>query len=200
MILESRNGTYELHPEGIYPAVCVDVIDLGLQRREFQGETKMVPRLRVVFETEAVGSDGRRLSVSKSFTASLHQKAKLAEFLGKWRGRPVMPGESVDLDKLIGACCTLVVSHATLRNGEKYASIDGVSKPTRKVAPSGTYDPAAVRQRMAERLAREGAPVRAAAVSPTPAAAPTRAAAAVPAVAAAPGGCPAGGYDPEVGF
>jgi hypothetical protein len=194
MILESKNRVYELHPEGIYPAVCVDVIDLGLQRREFQGETKMVPRLRVVFETEAIGTDGRRLSVSKSFTASVHQKSRLAEFLGRWRGRPVMPGESIDLDKLIGACCTLVISHAALRNGDRYASIDGVSKPTRKVTASGSYDPAAMRQRMAERLAKAGSDGAGMAVAA--AAAPVS----VAPVTVAPGGCPAAGYDPEVGF
>jgi hypothetical protein len=34
--------------------------------------------------------------------------------------------------------------------GKTYASIDAVSKPTKKVAPSGQYDPAAARQRYAE--------------------------------------------------
>jgi ring-1,2-phenylacetyl-CoA epoxidase subunit PaaE len=54
-------------------------------------------------------------------------KAKLAEFLGKWRGRPVVPGESIDLSKLIGANCTLVVSHQQNMVGRTYASIDAVS-------------------------------------------------------------------------
>ena len=53
------------------------------------------------------------------------------------RGRPVLPGETVDLGKLIGACCTLVISHQQNMVGKTYASIDAVSKPTRKVAPSG---------------------------------------------------------------
>ena len=96
-------------------------------------------------------------SMSKTFTASLHPKAKLAEFLGKWRGRPVVPGESIDLAKLIGACCTLVISHQQNMVGRTYASIDAVSKPTRKVVPSGHYDPALARQRIAEWKAKEAA-------------------------------------------
>jgi hypothetical protein len=39
--------------------------------------------------------------------------------------------------------------------GRTYASIDAVSKPTRKVVPSGSYDPAAARQRLAEWKAKQ---------------------------------------------
>ena len=85
----------------------------------------------------------------------MHPKAKLAEFLGKWRGRPVVPGESIDLAKLIGANCTLVISHQQNLVGRTYASIDAVSKPTKKLTASGSYDPAMARQRIAEWKARE---------------------------------------------
>jgi hypothetical protein len=111
--------------------------------------------VKLTFETEAKTDDGKNCTVSKSFTASLHPKAKLSEFIGKWRGRPVVPGESVDLGKLIGACCTLVISHQKSMAGKTYASIDAVSKPTRKVTPSGTYDPAAARQRYADWKAKQ---------------------------------------------
>lgn len=60
-----------------------------------------------VSDPSAVGykktEDGKACMVSKNFTASLHPKAKLAEFLGKWRGRLVVPGETIELAKLIGA-------------------------------------------------------------------------------------------------
>jgi hypothetical protein len=143
-------GDFKPHPEGIHPAVCVDVMDLGLVETEFQGQKKMVNKVKVTFESEALTEDGIRCTVSKNFTASLHPKAKLAEFLGKWRGRPVLPGESIDLQKLLGANCTLVISHQQSLAGKTYASIDAVSKPTKKVAPSGQYDPLAARQRYAE--------------------------------------------------
>jgi hypothetical protein len=155
-VLQSKvGGDFKPHPEGIHPAVCVDLIELGLVESEWQGQRRLVNKVRLVFETEQRGEDGRNCIITKTFTASLHPKAKLSDFVGKWRGRPVVPGESIDLSKLIGANCTLVVSHQQNMVGRAYASIDAVSKPTKKVAPSGQYDPALARQRIAEWKAKE---------------------------------------------
>lgn len=198
LTLTSKDGgDFKPHPEGIHPAVCVDVMDMGLVETEFQGVKKMVNKVKLVFESEQKTEDGKPCTVSKNFTASLHPKAKLAEFLGKWRGRLVTPGETIDLAKLIGASCTLVISHQQNMAGKTYASIDAVSKPTKKVTPSGTYDPAATRQRYAEWKAKQsGAPVaparHTAAVAAPPATVPTKSSAATPP--------PTGDFDPEVGF
>jgi hypothetical protein len=135
----------------------VDVIDLGLVETEFQGERRLVNKVRLFFETEQKNEEGKNCVISKTFTASLHPKAKLADFLSKWRGRPVVPGESIDLAKLIGANCTLVISHQQNLVGRTYASIDAVSKATKRLLASGGYDGAAVRQRIAEWKAKEAA-------------------------------------------
>ena len=158
MVLQCKDsGDFKPHPEGIHPAVCVDVMDLGLVETEFQGQKRMVNKVKLVFESEQKSEDGKACTVTKNFTASLHPKAKLADFLGKWRGRPVVPGETIDLAKLLGASCTLVISHQQNMVGKTYASIDAVSKPTKKVAAFGTYDPAGARQRFAEWKARQQA-------------------------------------------
>jgi hypothetical protein len=196
MILQCKDsGEFVPHPEGIHSAVCVDVMDLGLVETDFQGQRRMVNKVKIAFESEAKTQDGKTCMVSKNFTASLHPKAKLAEFLGKWRGRPVLPGETIDLGRLIGACCTLVISHQQNLAGKTYASIDAVSKPTRKVAPSGTYDPAAARQRYAEWKAKQAGPAPrtvAPRTAPAPAATlPSKSTAATP---------PPTDFDPEVGF
>jgi hypothetical protein len=188
------SGDFKPHPEGIHPATCVDVMDLGPVETDFQGQKRIVNKVKLVFESELKTDDGKTCSVSKNFTASLHPKAKLAEFLGKWRGRPVMPGETIDLSKLIGASCTLVISHQQNLSGKTYAAIDAVSKPTKKVTPSGTYDPAAARQRYAEWKAKQQAqPQR------VPAA-PAAAQAAAPAPSKSPAAAAAPDFDPEVGF
>ncbi|MEI6078557.1 MAG: hypothetical protein WCS94_23465 [Verrucomicrobiota bacterium] len=187
------SGDFKPHPEGIHPAVCVDVMDLGLVETDFQGVKKMVNKVKLTFESEAKGDDGKPCTVSKNFTASLHPKAKLSEFLGKWRGRQVAPGESIDLQKLIGACCTLVLSHQQNLSGKTYAAIDAVSKPTKKVAPSGQYDPAAARQRFADWKAKQGP----SGLAPVPASA-AQAAPAVPSKSSAAPAAP--DFDPEVGF
>lgn len=191
------SGDFKPHPEGIHPAVCVDVMDLGLVETDFQGVKKMVNKVKLTFESEAKGDDGKPCTVSKNFTASLHPKAKLSEFLSKWRGRQVAPGETIGLDKLIGASCTLVISHQQNLSGKTYAAIDAVSKPTKKVTPSGTYDPAAARQRYADWKAKQAAAPLASSSAPT-AAAPV--APAVPSKSSAAPAAPQPEYDPEVGF
>ncbi len=195
MALQCKDsGDFKPHPEGIHPAVCIDCIDLGMVKTEFQGQERIVPKLKLVFESEQRTEDGRNCTVSKNFTASLHPKARLAEFIGKWRGRPVLPGESIDLAKLVGACCTLVVSHQQNMVGKTYASIDAVSKPTKKLAPSGSYDPAAARQRIAEWNAKQ-AGLATSQAKAAPAASPRPAAVATPPPAPAPAVLP--GEDDE---
>ncbi|TAK98812.1 MAG: hypothetical protein EPO07_11495 [Verrucomicrobia bacterium] len=203
MVLQCKDsGDFKPHPEGIHPAVCVDVMDLGLVETEFQGQKKMVNKVKLVFESEQKTEDGKNCTVSKNFTASLHPKAKLAEFLGKWRGRPLVPGETIDLAKLLGACCTLVISHQQNMTGKTYASIDAVSKPTKKVAASGTYDPAAARQRFAEWKAKQTGQAQPAPNAAAPRTSPLpspQSGEGVPAKsnAATP---PPADFDPEVGF
>ena len=198
MVLQcNEGGNFEPHPEGIHPSVCVGVLDLGLVETEFQGVRSLKPKVKITFESEAKTSDGKPCTVSKSFTASLHPKSNLSAFIGKWRGRPVLPGETIGLDKLIGASCTLVISHQKNLSGKTYASIDAISKPTRKVTPSGTYDPEAARQRYADWKAKKsGAPAahapQAAAVATPPVNAPSKSGAAPAATQPE--------YDPEVGF
>ena len=199
----NEGGNFEKHPPGIWQAVCLDVIDLGMQWTEFQGKRKLVRKLMLVFETEHVGADGKRGIVTKKFTASLYPNAKLTGFLGQWRGRQIVPGDNVDLKKLPGTCCTLVLSHQQSLSGRTYVSIDAVSKATKKVVPSGTYDPAAMRQRIAEWAAKDAAAAQVAAPTvavPQPMVAAPVAAAPAPVKSNAAPAAPAADFDPEVGF
>jgi len=199
-------GDFKPHPEGIHPAVCVDVMDLGLVETDFQGVKKMVNKVKITFESEAKTDDGKPCTVFRSFSASLHPKSNLSTFLSKWRGRPVAPGESIDLQKLIGASCTLVISHQQNLAGKTYAAIDAVSKPTRKVTASGTYDPAAARQRYSDWKAKQqvaAAEPRPGNQSPAPAVpAPVKSGAGATRTGQQAGGSATGqpDFDPEVGF
>ena len=186
-----ESGDFKPHPEGIHPAVCVDVVDLGMVESEYQGQRTLKPKLKVVFESEQRGADGKPCTVSKNFTASLHPKSTLSGFLAKWRGRPIVPPETIELQKLIGASCTLVISHQQNMVGKTYAAIDAVSKPTRRVTPSGTYDPAATRQRIADWKLKQGGAVATVAAVATPVPAP---------VVTPPVIKPLDDFDPEVGF
>lgn len=150
-LTSKETSNYTPPPEGIHSAVCVDLIDLGLMPVEFNGQASMKPKLQLVWELDEKGPDGKHYNVRKSYTASLHPKAGLSKAIGQWRGKPVAVGETIELSKLLGACCTLVLSHQPKRDGTgNYVSIDAISKATKKLAPSGEYDPAAARERMNE--------------------------------------------------
>jgi hypothetical protein len=66
-----------------------------------------------------------------------------------------VPGESIDLAKLVGASCTVVVSHQQNPVGRTCSAIDAISKPTKRVTASGQYDPAETRRRIAESRAKK---------------------------------------------
>ena len=75
LVLESRvGGDFKPHVEGIHPAICVDVIDLGLEETDFQGQHRVVNKVRLSFETEQKNEDGKNFIISKKFTASLTRK------------------------------------------------------------------------------------------------------------------------------
>ncbi|HWQ93055.1 MAG TPA: hypothetical protein VN673_15370 [Clostridia bacterium] len=151
MILTSTQE-YVPHAPGVFPAVCVDLIDLGLREMEFQGRHRMVPRLCIVWETEA--PDGTRHSISRTFTASLNAKANLSEFLAHWRGKVITPGETIDMSKLIGLCCTLVISHQQRTDGTgTFSRVEAAGRPTRTITPSGTYDGKLMRAQITARAA-----------------------------------------------
>ncbi len=204
-------GDFVPHPEGIFPAVCLDVIDLGLQPQEFNGEKKSVQKIKIIFETNQKGADGKEMSISKNFTASLHPKAKLNAFLSKWRGRPIAEGEDIDLTKLPGASCTLVIGKGVNTAGKEYTGIDAISKPTQKLTPSGNYDQADTRKRVLEWADKQrGGPAPATATATTSAPAFDKEAARrevaksnaakVAAQDQIPMGKEAPAFDPEVGF
>ena len=57
-VLQSKvGGDFKPHPEGIHPALCVDLIDLGLVESEWQGQRRLVNKVRLGFETEQRGED-----------------------------------------------------------------------------------------------------------------------------------------------
>lgn len=149
LIVPQSDSKFVTHPEGVFAAVCVDVIDMGMVSREYMGETRLVHKVRLVFETEQAREDGSRFVIARMFTASLHPKGRLAQALEKWRGRSFQPGEVLDLNRLIGVGCTLVISQLARPDGGNVAVIDAIAKPTKNLTPSGHYDPIAARDRIA---------------------------------------------------
>ena len=65
IVLEARSGgDGKPHPEGIFAAVCVDVLDLGMVENVYQGEVRIVPMVRLIWETDAPPQEGGRVGRS----------------------------------------------------------------------------------------------------------------------------------------
>jgi hypothetical protein len=119
-------------PAGTHPAVCVDVVDLGMVLTEFQGKKRQQHKIKIVWQLEEHDGTGKRFLVNRRYTNSLHAKATLRRDLESWRGRPFSEGElnGFDLEVLLGVQALLSVTH-NQREGTTYANVAGVMKPMR---------------------------------------------------------------------
>lgn len=126
-------------PEGVWGAVCVDVVDLGVVKSELYGDKEKV---RITWELSELMADGKPYIASKMFSKTLHERSSLYKFLTSWRGKTFSAEEltGFDLEKLLGAPCQLVVTHDE-RDGIVYGNITTVLKAARGQAlkPSGSF-------------------------------------------------------------
>lgn len=129
------------HPEGQYPATCIDVVDLGMVEMHWQGQTKVKHRIYLRFFCGEFFEDDegheRPLWIDKYFTLSLHENAALRPFLEHWRGKKFTADElkGFNVAKLLHAPAFLQVSHN--QTPEKtYANIDTILRlPKEMQAP-----------------------------------------------------------------
>ena len=81
-------------------AVCIGVIDLGEQYRQFekQKQGRYVNECMFLFEipserVQVDGEDKPRWLSTKRLTVSLHERSALYQMLTSWRGRPLSDAE-----------------------------------------------------------------------------------------------------------
>lgn len=140
IVFENSTSTFTPPDAGTYTAVMRAMIDLGTQSSTFEGEAKSARKIMLKFEitdSDNRRSDGTAHTVSKRFTASLHERAALRKFLEAWRGRPFTPEElkGFDLAKLLGLPCLLGIVHQE-RDGKTFAGISSCMKlPKGMTAP-----------------------------------------------------------------
>ena len=148
-------------PEGLHQSVCVDVVDLGLQKGQF-GEKHKVELRWQTDETLIDGRDGaidaRRFELRKWYTLSLHEKASLRKDLECWRGRKFSEQElaGFDLEKLLGVNCQLQVIHNITDDGKTYDNVQAIvphNAKMQKIAPVNY-----IRQKDRERVQGNGLP------------------------------------------
>jgi hypothetical protein len=143
MVSAGKSADRAPAPTGVWQAVCVDVIDLGLVETSWQGETQSKPMLRIVWQIDETDAHGARYTVSQRYTASLHEKARLRADLEAWRGRPFGESEvaAFDVESVLGANCLVNITHrANDKTGRTYANVASImplQKGTATLAPAG---------------------------------------------------------------
>jgi hypothetical protein len=92
------------------------VIDLGTQKNTYEGETSLKRQVIIRWELcnelmTGGDNDGKPFTVSKFYTASLHEKAGLRKDLASWRTRDFTPEElkGFNLTNILGKPCMLAV-------------------------------------------------------------------------------------------
>jgi len=141
-LIAKDSGNFTPAPEGLWPAVCVDVVDMGIVKQEWQGKVRQAHKCRLVWEISELMEDGRRFIVGKRYTVSLHLKSTLHKDLKSWRGKAFSKEElaGFDVEKVLGVPCRLMIMHEE-KEGKIYANITAITKADRAtaIAPAGTY-------------------------------------------------------------
>ena len=136
---DSGGGNFKRVPAGAYIGRCYSLIDLGTQLTIGQYGEKMQHKLRIVWElfgedelgqplTVDVDGEEMPMTISKSYTVSLHEKSSLRKDLQAWRGREFTDDEAkaFDVSKLMGAYCMVNVTTSET-NGKTYSNVAGLT-------------------------------------------------------------------------
>lgn len=134
--LKETGGSYTPPPEGTHLAICFRLCDVGTQPDSGFGE-----RHKLVISWELPNEllkmpDGQTkpMSVSKTYTFSLNNKANLRQDLVRWRGREFNKEElkGFSLGKVLGKPCQLSIVHTEAGKGKVdsvFAAPKGMQAP-----------------------------------------------------------------------
>jgi len=118
MVVKPKSQEAVVVTDGTYPATLSKVTLF----QNAYGE-------RVGFEFTLLGDGVEGQKVTRSTSPVLSSKGKLAEVLGGLFGRDLTPQEitgGIDLEKLIGTPCKVLVLKAKSRNGAVYSNVERV--------------------------------------------------------------------------
>ena len=132
IIARKPESSFDPCPEGLFQAVCVDVVDLGLVKGQFGEKHKVDLRWQV---DEVNARSGKRFELRKWYTLSLHEKSTLRKDLECWRGRKFTEAEldGFDLEKLLGVNCQLQVIHNIVDEGKVYDNVQAIVPHNAKI-------------------------------------------------------------------
>lgn len=127
-IIAKAGKSFTPAPEGLHPAVCVDVVDLGMRETPWGEKHKVQIRWQIEERQTDGDFEGQRYLVSQTYTLSIHQKAGLRRDLESWRGKRFTDEEArgFDVERLLGANCQLNIAHNSGNDGTVYANVKAI--------------------------------------------------------------------------
>lgn len=141
-VVVSAGKAFTPAPDGVHQAVCCDIVDLGMVTTQWEGKKRVSHKVYLVWQiAEENQETGKRFTVRRRYTASLHEKADLRRDLQSWRGRPFTNEElaSFDLDRVLGVGALLNVVH-TMRDGSTWANVEAIMPLPKGQAPLTVQD------------------------------------------------------------
>ena len=127
---------FEIAPAGNHIAILNGIVDLGIQpgrgmyptpRREVYIRFELCNE-RIKFQKDGRDVEGP-MSIGRTFTASMSEKANLRKFIEGWFGKKFQTdgaAEAFEFKQLLGRKCLLNVTHNE-RAGKTYANIESAA-------------------------------------------------------------------------
>lgn len=137
-----ESTAYELPSCGVHFARCFRIVDLGTQTSHFAGEAKAQRKMQLTFELlgDEKQKNGEPFLVSRRFTASMHEKASLRQFVESWLGRRLTGADfqdGFDVSELLNRHAQLNLVEKE-RDGKMYMDIQSVTPLPKAVSvPEG---------------------------------------------------------------
>lgn len=120
---KSGGGKFSFEPlsEGVHAARLVQIIDLGIQREEYQGEVnerhKVFFTFEVPSETISINGEEKPKFISTELTVSLHEKAKMPSFVKALDPKAKLDS-SLNLANLVGLGVQLNIGRTKTGNAK----------------------------------------------------------------------------------
>lgn len=139
---KDSGGNFTPHSEGQFAAICVDVVNLGVNVETFPGqEPREVAKVALVFATGERQEDKSLTLVTVEMTLSANEKANLRKFLESWRGKSYTAEQAeagLPVNKLYGQSALISIEHVLTRKGRKFAKIASIGPlPKAMSGPDG---------------------------------------------------------------
>jgi len=146
IIAKCDDKNFKPVPAGAHPAICIWMVDLGLQSGPYKTRHQVYMKFEIPGERMKVERDGVEvdmpMTIGAYYTVSLSRKSNLRSDLEGWRGVPFTEQEAkgFDITKVLGKHCTVVVQHKINDDHSRTAVVKSITQAPRGWRPAPEND------------------------------------------------------------